>query len=499
MVNPFFKANGLLRTVRVGALAALMYLAWGANSRAATYAVGPTRSFPTLATLPALRPGDAVEIDPGTYREVRRWTVAGTADHPITVRGVGDSRPLFDAEGQNVGGALPHPRAVFQVEADYVTLENIEFKNARNGDNGAGIRVTGGNDVIIRNCKITQCDMGIMCDNNRNLTIETSEIASNGTALFDGYSHNLYLGGNNVTLRFCTIHDALNGQNCKSRAHYTELLYCWIADSQDGEVGLVDAAETAAANSHAVMIGNVVVSKPRLSGYNSGRFIQFGQDLGGKHTGTLFAFNNTFVAGDGRIQFLSANASGANIVAANNIFYGSDKIVGTGATAISGSNNWLPANASVPAAFSTTTPGSAPGFVDVAARNFHLIAASPCRDKGLDAVTFVDGAGVAHPGAPAFEYVAPAQGRARVADGRLDLGAYEFARPSLSLLKLKDNDCVIDFTANGTGLYEVQRTSDLVSWTPMQSNIPGANDPIEVIDLNGASQFRRFYRVRQSP
>ena len=119
------------------------------------------------------------------------------------------------------------------------------------------------------------------------------------------------------------------------------MLYNYIADSQDGEVGLVDATETAATNSHAVMLGNIVISKPRLSGYNSGRFIQFGQDSGGQHNGTLYAFNNTFIAGDGRIQFLSANASGATILACNNIFYGSDQIVGTLGGGISGSNNWL--------------------------------------------------------------------------------------------------------------------------------------------------------------
>ena len=51
--------------------------------------------------------------------------------------------------GLNVDGAMPHPRAVFQVEANYITLENLEFQNARNGDNGAGIRVTSGNNVTV--------------------------------------------------------------------------------------------------------------------------------------------------------------------------------------------------------------------------------------------------------------------------------------------------------------------------------------------------------------
>ena len=250
---------------------ALACFGWNSTSGGATYQIGPTRSLQTVNGLPQLRPGDVVEIDSGTYKELMRWTSSGTATQPIVIRGVGASAPVFDAEGLRVDGVLPRPRAVFQIEGDFVTVENVEFRNARNGDNGAGIRITSANNVTVRGCRITQCDMGIMCDNNRNLVIEACEIAFNGTPLYNGYSHNLYLGGQNATLRFCSIHDALYGQNFKSRGHYTELLYNYIADSQDGEVGLVDAAETRPANSHAVMIGNVIVSKPRQSGYNSGR------------------------------------------------------------------------------------------------------------------------------------------------------------------------------------------------------------------------------------
>jgi len=407
-------------------------LAQPACAPAATYQVGPTRPYHAVGSLPALNPGDVVEIDPSTYNEVKRWTRPGTAAQPILVRGVGASRPRFDAAGQNVDGALPHPRAVFQIEADHITLENLEFQNARNGNNGAGIRVTSGNNVTVRNCRITACDMGIMCDNNRNLVIEGCEIASNGTSSHDGYSHNLYLGGNSATVRFCYIHDALRGQNFKSRAHYTELLYNYIADSQDGEVGLVDASETAAAHSHALMLGNIISSKPRLGGYNALRFIQFGQDCGGRHAGTLYAFNNTFVAGDGRIQFLSANAAGAAIVACNNIFCGSDRIVGPPEGGISGTNNWLESTASIPATFYVSTVGGDPGFVNRAARDLRLTAASGCRNRGLNALLYRDGTGAVHSGLPALEYVNHLQHRPRPKDGQTDLGAYEFRVPAFS-------------------------------------------------------------------
>ncbi len=464
---------------------------------ATTYQVGPTRSYTTLASLPALNPGDIVEIDPGTYNEVKRWTRPGTAAQTIVIRGVGPVHPVIDAAGQIVDGALPHPRAAFQIEADYVTIENLDFKNARNGNNGAGIRVTSADYVVVRNCRITDCDMGMMSDRNQDLLVESCEIASNGTSLFNGYSHNFYLGGTNTTLRFCYIHDALFGQNFKTRGHFTQLLYNYIADSQDGEVGFVDAAETAATNSHAVMIGNIVISKPRLSGYNSGRFIQFGQDSGGQHNGKLFAFNNTFIAGDGRIQFLSANATGAGIIAANNILYGSDRIVGTVGAGVSGTNNWVQSSATVPATFSGSVQGTDPGFVNRLGRDFRLTRSSGCRDVGLNVLSFQDASGAAAAGQPAFEYVNHLQSRARPSDGRLDLGAYEYAKPVITSFRLNGSDCLIDFTSESGLPYELQRSGVLsgTGWLGIATNIGDSSGTSHVTDTNAATLSRLFYRV----
>jgi hypothetical protein len=469
-------------------------------SEAATYQVGPTRPYHTVGALPALTAGDIVEVDPATYNEVKRWTVSGTAAKPIVVRGVGGARPIFDATNQVVDGVLPHPRAVFQVEANFITLENLEFRNARNGDNGAGIRVTSGNNVTARNCRITFCDMGIMSDNNSNLVIEASEIASNGTSLYDGFSHNFYLGGNSATIRFCYIHDSLYGQNFKTRAHYTELLYNYIADSQDGEVGLVDAAETAATNSHAVMIGNIVISKPRLSGYNSGRFIQFGQDSGGQHNGTLFAFNNTFIAGDGRIQFLSANMTNATIIAENNIFYGSGQLVGTIGGGVSGTNNWAQSSASIPSSFNATTTGSDPGFVNRAARDLRLTKSSQCRNLGLNVLNYLDGAGTSHSGLPMFEYVNHQQNRSRPSDGQLDLGAYEYSQTIINNLRISGGNALVSFNAQSGNQYDLQYASNVLggAWVSVTTNVPGTNGVIEITDTNGAGFPRRFYRIRSA-
>src|SRR5260370_42107188 len=91
------------------------WIAFTTSSSAATYQVGPTRTYHTVGALPALTAGDVVEVDPATYNEVKRWTVSGTAAKPIVIRGVGGVRPIFDATNEVVDGGLPHSRAGLQV------------------------------------------------------------------------------------------------------------------------------------------------------------------------------------------------------------------------------------------------------------------------------------------------------------------------------------------------------------------------------------------------
>jgi hypothetical protein len=434
---------------------------------AATRQVGSGKTYPKLSALPSLAPGDIVEIYPGTYNELKMWYDSGTASSPIIIRGMGTPRPVMDGTGLYPDGSGSTPRAMYQFQnASHIIVENIEFQNATNGDNGAGIRVVFGSDITISNCLITHCDMGMMCNGNTNLLIEYSEIASNGTSLYNGYSHNFYLGGDSVRVQFCYIHDSLYGQNFKTRGHYTELLYNYIADSQDGEIGFADEADTTPLpNSHAVMIGNVIISKPRQSGYNTGRFINFGQDSGNAHNGTLYAYNNTFIAGDGRIEFLSASATGATIIAENNIFYGSDQIVGVLGGGISGANNWMPSTATVPGTFTATTQGTDPGFVDMANRDLHLTVSSVCRGKAVGGLTYLDGTGVSHSGVPLWEYVNHMQNIPRLNDGQMDLGAYEYGSgaqaPVINSIHPVGSNAEFSWVSTAGTMYAVYKSTNL--------------------------------------
>ncbi|HYF48717.1 MAG TPA: PKD domain-containing protein [Planctomycetota bacterium] len=415
MHQPRFSLYGLV-------LAAIFSVsAWSA-----TYQVGAGKPYPRLSNVPTLAPGDIVEIYPGTYNEFKLFTAHGTTTAPITIRGVGSPKPIFDGTGLNVSGILPTPRALFQLEGHNYLVENIEFRNAKNSSlNGSGLRVRA-NNVTIRNCNVNNCEMGIMSDSNDNLVIESCDIGFNGA---DAYSHNLYLNGNRTYVRYCYIHDSKVGQNFKTRGHYTELWYNYISNSADGEVCLVDGAGlTTTANSNALMVGNIVVSKVRASTANLIKFVEFGGDTGNAHTGTLYAFNNTFVAATSGIHFFRINATGANLVAKNNIFYGSNTIVGMATGSISGSNNWLPSTASVPAGFTGNVQGTDPGFVNAGARDYHLTSTSACINRGTNSLTGYDGNGAAIGGTPTREYLHALSSTARPSDATIDIGAYE--RPS---------------------------------------------------------------------
>ena len=397
------------------------------QAEAAVYDVGAGQPYTSINAVPlaTLQPGDTVQIHSGTYNETVRVLAGGAAGSPIRFIGVGATRPIIDANGLNVSGAGSVPRAAFQVMGDHTFIQNLEFKNARNGNNGAGIRVTSGTgsvitDCVIDHCKIDYNDMGMQSDTNDQLLVQHSEICFNGTSAFNGYSHNFYLIGDRTTVQYCYIHDALYGQNFKTRGHYTELLYNLIVDSNEGEVGFdVDPGITDIPNSNAVLVGNVIVSSASRTG-NHAKYIDYIQ-----HQGTLYAFNNTLVAGSGNIHFLSPQSASDNVVAVNNIFYGSNNLVDLNGGALSGDSNWLPSGATVPPGFVNSVIGAAPGFVNAGARDFHLLAASACINAGSNSFSYMDGRGVAHTGLPVYEFAAPQTFTARASDGSLDVGAYE--------------------------------------------------------------------------
>lgn len=372
------------------AAAALAALVLALETRAAVYRVGEGREFTRLRQIVnRLEPGDVVEIDPGVYREVMIVRSKGTAEAPIVIRGAGGQRPVFDAEGLEVSGRGPAPRAVFQIEGGHTAIEGLEIKNARNGNNGAGIRLNNPQTTVIRDCHIHHNDMGIQGGGPETIVVENCDIGFNGSPEHNGYSHNFYMTGNRVTVRNCYIHDSVHGQNYKSRAHYNELWFNWIVDSNEGEVGPVDGeGQTDRPHSNTLMAGNVIASKPNRTG-NSAKYVIMGSELGGSRDGTLYMYFNVMIAGSPRVKFIQLDDPLTNLTARYNVFYGSDQILAVqrGGETVIGECNWIPGGAEVPPAFENTLRGERPPFEDAANRDFRWRGDSPfeaCRPFTLE-------------------------------------------------------------------------------------------------------------------
>ncbi len=408
----------------------------------ATYSVSPGGPITSLKSIVnTLQPGDVVEIEPGTYREVMRILANGTVSQPITIRGVGATRPVFDAAGLNVNGVLPNPRAAIQIEGANIILENIEITRASNNHNGSGIRLLNSTNAVVRNVKISWCDMGVMGGDLNTALFEGCDIGFNGTNDFFGYSHNMYMGGPGaVVVRGSYIHDALTGLNFKSRAHYNELWYNWIEASNEGEISVVDGSgDTTRANSNLVMVGNTLVSKTDRPGGNSSKYVNFGSDSrSGRRNGTAYVFNNTMIARNYRNDFfwITDENNESRLVARNNVMVGSNDIL----TYLfgswnnhSGDSNWMQLGANVPSNFTNSVLGTNPGLDG---GTYQLAAGSPCIDEGTGNLTYVDGNGVTHTVIPDSSYFPGVGMMPRPTIGPLDIGAYEYVPEPATILLL---------------------------------------------------------------
>ncbi len=266
-----------------------------------TLRVGPGMQFSGIAkAVAAARPGDVIKVWPahgGSYtRTAVEVNTAGLTIEPA----IPGKLIRINAEGFNYSGRGQVPRAVFQFNpnADNCVLRGFDLHGAHNHSfNGAGIRINAADNVLVTHCYIHGNDMGIMSNGNfhrgtgANQRIEFCRITGNGSYKDPGYNHNLYLDGTSALILGCDISHPLTGHDIKSRCHITWVEYCYVHGSSNREFDLVDdRANTAAANSDAVVLGCLIV---KGGGAGNHQVIHFGQDGGGPHNGTLFVIHNT--------------------------------------------------------------------------------------------------------------------------------------------------------------------------------------------------------------
>ena len=425
-------------------LSACFAMALGPALSAADWTVGPGQAFERIeAALGQARSGDAILVLPRPGNLPYERVALSVGHSNLVIRAVGQRIPL-SGEGGDYSGIGSVPRAIVQFNpgADGCVLEGFELSGAHNrSHNGAGVRINQANDVTVRGCHIHGNDMGVMSNGGaaphaaQNQLIENCLVCRNGDPEEPGQNHNLYLGGASVTLRGCEVHSSLTGHNVKSRAHRTLVLACYVHDSANREFDLVDGrGDTEAPGSDAVLAGNVIAKARACPGNRA--VIQFGQDGGGEHDGTLFLLHNTIVTPFASpVVQLSAPKARAQLF--NNIVWdggarqrGQCLALAENPSAdarVAGAGNWLSAGFGGDALdrlplrqTALAAPSEDPPFADAAHGDYALERPAPR----------ITGTGGALPnealqalGGPLPEYRAPQSSAARPATDKPDLGA----------------------------------------------------------------------------
>jgi len=365
------------------------------SSRAATLLVGPDKPYRTVrAAAQAAQNGDVVLIDAGVYSgDVTSWNASN-----LTVRGVGVGRAHMRANGANEAG-----KGIWVVNGNNFTAENIEFSGSTVPDgNGAGIRNDTSGYLVVRNCYFHDNQNGILGGAD-SMLIEKSIFDHNGLG-DPGRTHNMYIWGRSVTVRYTYSHRANIGHNLKTRGQNNYILYNRIMDEADGtasySIDVPDCGRT-------YIVGNVIEQGPNS---DNSSIIAYGAESG-SNVLDLYVVHNTIVnnrtAGGTFLQL----RSGTPALVRNNVFYGPG-------TTWSGGNVTASANYIEPS-LNNAAKFAAPGSYD-----YHLTSASPpsLLNAGIAPGTSSTGYSLT----PVDEYVYDAQSRTRTASGVLDLGAFEF-------------------------------------------------------------------------
>ncbi len=297
--------------------------------QAAILQTGSGREFSTIqSAVNAALPGDIIKVWPLSAGKAYRCVAILVRKPRLTIEAAQPGQYVkINGNRLNYSGRGRIARAIFQFNpsASGCILRGFELTGAHNRScNGAGVRINAANHVTIQNCYIHNNDMGIMSNGSlargtgADQIIERCRITRNGSWLQAGYNHNLYLGGTSVLVRGCDISHSLTGHDLKSRAHITDVEYCYIHDSANRELDLVDKrGNTDAPQSNALVLGCLIVKKNAITGNHE--VINFGRDGKANHSGTLYLVHDT-IRTPYPTAVVTLSAAGARLVLLDNNF-----------------------------------------------------------------------------------------------------------------------------------------------------------------------------------
>ena len=298
--------------------------------------------MPSAAAAVALA-GDVVKISAGDYLgDVASWTVDN-----LTICGVGGRARLF-ANGQNARG-----KGIWVFSGNSVTVDSIEFHDAKVPDtNGAGIR-TEGTNMTIRNSGFYDNENGILAGDGGDITIDGSEFARNGFG--DGQSHNIYVGrANSLVVTASYFHEARIGHNFKSRAKVTRVEDSYFMDGPSGTSSYLNDFPSGGA---VYLRGNFYQKGPNA---DNSIAIAFGAEGFLWTTNTLEMVHNTIVMTRSGGTFIDAPSSTQSLKLTANLFAGTDspRLISGGfaSGSIVQANNFTSTANNIPGADSIASP-----------------------------------------------------------------------------------------------------------------------------------------------
>ncbi|HZM06357.1 MAG TPA: hypothetical protein VFC44_25430 [Candidatus Saccharimonadales bacterium] len=367
----------------------------GAQSLATVINVGPSDTY---AKIEGANPGDEVIIAPGTYAfRVYLTKQAGTTN-PIYIHAQDPANPpvwdfgtnlVDNAPGSYKGGDTA--RGGWQLSgAQNYTISGIIFRHCRNAAKNCGaIRYyETTTNLCVKNCFFTSNDVGMTGGTqDSQATVEYCEFNANGNtnAPSSAPTHNIYIYGGYLTMRYCFIHDSIQGQNFHLRCRAATLEYNWFARANNYEGDLMSDDDFTGPGPYTqtlIFRGNGLVQNSS-PGNHSQVLVLFNDSSVSNLTMSVQVLYNTFVGTYGSSQFVHlSNADGTSMNAqiSDTIISGTTVpyyIESAAAGSASGVNNWMPLNAA-PGALSNSIQSASPGFRNPAMEDYHLAPGSAC-------------------------------------------------------------------------------------------------------------------------
>jgi hypothetical protein len=352
----------------------------------------------SYAKIEGANPGDQVVIAPGTYAFRVYLTKQATPANPIVIQALDPSRPpiwdfgtslVENAPGSYTAGDRGRGGWQFSGAKNY-SISGIVFRHCRTASfNSAGIRYYNGTtNLYIKDCVFNLNDDGLTGGTqNSQATVEFCEFNANGNtnASSSSPTHNIYVYGGYLTMRYCYVHDSVQAQNFHIRCQSSTLEYNWFARAKNYEGDLMsddDFSGTGPFTQTMTLRGNVFVQNG-LPG-NHSQVVALYNDAGlANLTLSLHMLYNTFVGVNTNSALVHvSNADGTHMTAeiSDNIIYGTKTpvlIENPGVAVVTGVNNWIQANASAGPLVGSSVSGF-PGFRNPATADYTLANGSIC-------------------------------------------------------------------------------------------------------------------------